>query len=110
MSILASAIGLISFVSGLFAPVSAMAALGTSFGGQLASPPIPCKNLPGAFLITIKPAGVKNIFYVYTPLLSLGLLPPTHPGQQILGIADAPTGCNGILTAQRIQLYGVSKI
>lgn len=110
MSILSSIIGFVAFASGLFAPVSAMAALGTSFGGQLVSPPIPCKNIPGSFLITIKPAGVKNIFYVYTPLLSLGLIPPTHPGQQILGVADTPTGCNGILTAQRIQFYGVSKI
>ncbi len=110
MTILSSVVGFMALVSGLFAPVSAMAALGTSFGGQLVSPPIPCKNIPGSFLITIKPVGIMNTFYVYTPFLSLGLFPPTHPGQQILGVADVFTGCNGIPTAQRIQFYGVSKI
>jgi hypothetical protein len=108
MSILSSLIGIIALVSGLFAPVSAMAAIGFSFGGRIISPPVPCTNIPGAYLITIVPAGGDlNPFYVYTPGFTLGL-PPSHPGQLILGVADIITGCNGILTAQRIQIDGVS--
>jgi hypothetical protein len=92
----------------LAVPFSATA-LGKPFGGRLVSPPIPCANIPGSFLISIIPAGIIGPFYVYTPVLSLGLRPPTHPGQQILGIADAPLVCNGILS-QRIQIFGVSII
>jgi hypothetical protein len=105
VGILSYIAAIFTLVAGLSAPLSA-AAVGFSFGGRLVSPPVLCANIPGSYLVTILPAGVKGIFYIYTPGLTLGL-PPVHPGQEILGIADVPLVCNGLL-GLRIQYDGVS--
>ena len=88
----------------ILVPLSA-SAFGFSFGGRLLSVPLPCLEIPGSYGIVIFPAGLFAPTYVYTPLFTIGL-PPTHPGQQILGIADIPLTCNGV-PAFRIQLNGI---
>jgi hypothetical protein len=94
----------------LLAVPSAAFALGRSFGGRIVWWE-PCLSPLGpAFFITIAPAGIFPISYIWAPG-SLGL-PPTHIGQQILGVADAPMACLDALglplPGQRIQLDGVS--
>jgi len=95
-------------VSALFGPSS----LSTSFGGRIISV-LPCEE--GFFFVTIIPAGVFPISYVWTPGTITKLAgPPRTPGQQILGLADTPITCTvfGFLTlvAQRMQMVGTSPI
>ncbi len=89
----------------LLTPISALA-IGFSFGGRLVSTPIACLNLPGFYGIVIRPAGRLPVTYVYSTGFTIGL-PPTHPGQQILGLYDIPMICNGV-PGFRIQRDGVS--
>lgn len=96
-----------ALAASLLAPLSAYA-LGTSFGGRIIDWE-PCVSLPGAIFILIQPAGIFPIAYFWAPG-TLGL-PPTHIGQQILGVADTFFGCTtplGPRAGQRIQIDGVS--
>jgi hypothetical protein len=97
-------------LTSLVVPLSALA-FGTSFGGRIVAW-IPCLSPLGpAIFITIVPAGVFPVTYIWAPG-TIGL-PPTHIGQQILGVADTIFGCKvGVvpLVGQRIQLDGVSSI
>lgn len=84
-------------------------ALGLSFGGRITTINY-CIN--GAIVITIIPAGLFPITYMWTPG-TLGF-PPIHPGQEILGVSDIPYVCVGPgthplqYTGRRIQFDGVS--
>ncbi|HVV38798.1 MAG TPA: hypothetical protein VHD31_00535 [Candidatus Paceibacterota bacterium] len=68
---------------------------GISFGGRVLTA-LPCISPLGPSLaITIKPAGVFPINYIWTPAT---LTKPTQlsvptPGGQVLGIADIPYAC-----------------
>lgn len=89
-------------------PLTAFA-LGFSFGGKVITP-IPCLSPVGpAIFFTIVPAGLFPIGFIWAPG-SLGI-PPSHPAQQILGVADTLFGCTaGIvpLSGFRVQFDGVS--
>lgn len=97
------------FVSFLFALPLSASALGISFGGTILTWKT-CTFPPGAIHITIKPAGGSpNAAYIWVPFLTLGF-PPTHIGQQILGLADISAVCTVgkvPFPGQRIQLDGV---
>ena len=86
-------------------------AKGLSFGGRVVAA-IPClSDLGPSYWVTIAPApATKQPFYIWTPETLRGITPPgapplfppitgpdvpppTHPGQEILGIADAPFWC-----------------
>jgi hypothetical protein len=88
-----SVLALMLFVT-IAAPALAYAATGISFGGKVVSI-LPCLSPLGPSLqVTIVPAGAFPVAYIWTPAtvtLQAGL--PTHPGQQILGIADIPFAC-----------------
>jgi hypothetical protein len=101
MAVLGYIFGIISLAMSLFSPLSAAAAIGTSFGGRILWVH-PCS---GGIQIAIAPAGPFQPLYVYS-VGTIGL-PPIHPGQYILGIADAPV-FTGTCVGQRIQRDGVS--
>jgi len=96
-------------------------ALGTSFGGKITTI-IPCISALGPSLfVSIIPAGVFQTNYIWTPAtLTYSAGPPTHPGQQILGVADTPFTCfipspfpfipPIPLVGQRMQFIGTSAI
>ena len=92
----------------LLAPLSA-SAVGKSFGGRVVLW-TPCVSVLGSsFWITIRPAGVFPITYIWAPG-TIGL-PPVHIGQQIWGIADTPFKCfvgKFPFFGQRIQRDSVS--
>lgn len=96
----------------LFVPFTA-SALGISFGGRIAS----INFGPGCINFIIIPAGAFPISYIFGPG-SIPFLagPPTHPGQQVLGVADAPTVCVGfgshppVWPGLRVQIIGTSLI
>jgi len=92
----------------LLVPLTAFA-FGTSFGGRVLFE-FPCLTPSGpGFFITILPAGLFPVSYIWAPG-TVGL-PPTHTGQEILGLADTPYGCSVGLAhfvSQRIQFDGVS--
>lgn len=83
--------------SSVFAPAST-AALGLSLGGRIIAA-IPCEGIDFEPEIWIQLATARVIpappeIYIYTPetiLASEG--PPTHSGQELLGIADTPFTC-----------------
>ncbi len=80
--------------AGFLTPTYAFGAIGTSFGGQVLTI-LPCISTLGPSLfVTIKPSGLFHPFYIWTPATINKLAgPPTHPGQQILGVADVPFAC-----------------
>jgi len=90
---------------------SVVAKTGLSFGGRI-TVAIPClSDLGPSYWVTIVPApATKQPFYIWTPETLRGLPPPglpplfppspnpdvpppTHPGQEILGLADIPFWC-----------------
>lgn len=100
-------------VFALFAPLSA-SALGTSFGGRIVAL-TPCLSALGPSIwFTIIPAGFFPISYIWTPLSVTYMAgPPTHIGQQILGVADIPYACKVgpvFLFGQRVQIQGTSAL
>lgn len=79
----------------------------TSFGGRVLSV-IPCSG--GMIHITILPAGFFPVSYIWTPFTVTKLYgPPTHPGQQVLGLADVPFVCfiGGGFFSSPVPLYGL---
>ncbi len=98
----------------LLAPLSA-SALGASFGGRVVTM-VPCISPLGPSIwFTIVPASLYPVFsFIWTPATATFLAgPPTHPGQQVLGVADVPFGCKvGIVpfVGQRVQVIGTSAI
>lgn len=76
-----------------FVPSVASAAV-LSFGGRAISV-IPCVSGLGPSLhVTIIPAGIFPVFYIWTPATFTFLYgPPRNPGQQVLGLADIPFVC-----------------
>lgn len=109
-------------LSVFFLPGLVDAALtGTSFGGKVLSI-LPCVSTFGPSLqVNILPAGGISTSYIWTPAtISFLAGPPTHPGQQILGVADIPFVCiipspfffipAVTLFGQRIQFLGTSAI
>ena len=89
MSTLARFAATVSLVVLLFAPLSASAAL-FSFGGRVLTV-TPCSS---GLHVTIFPAGVFPVSYIWTPVtITFSAGPPNHPGQQILGLYDIPYVC-----------------
>lgn len=73
----------------LLAPSPTFAAL-ISFGGRVTTV-IPCSS---GLHITIIPAGIFPVSYVWTPFtLTFSVGPPRSPGQQVLGLADTVIPC-----------------
>lgn len=101
-------LGLLLLTIAVFIPRETYAA-GLSFGGRILLIS-PCISASGPSVwITIQPAGRFPITYIWAPG-TIGL-PPTHPGQSILGIADIPYVCKigtFFLYGQRIQRDAVS--
>lgn len=83
----------------------------TSFGGRVLTV-VPCSTggLPGLH-ITIFPAGLFPVSYIWTPYTATKLYgPPILPGQQVLGLADTPFVCFigfGGFFSSPIPLYGL---
>jgi hypothetical protein len=79
----------------------------TSFGGKIVSV-IPCSG--GMVHVTIVPAGLFPVQYIWTPFTITKLYgAPIHPGQQLVGLADVPFVCfigGGIFTSPT-PLYGL---
>jgi len=88
-------------------------ALGTSFGGRIfIFKPCHIGPMP-AIWISIIPAGPFQPIYIWTPATLTFLSgPPSHAGQEILGVADTPITCSiGIYPlppGQRMQIVGTS--
>lgn len=62
-----------------------------SFGGKVISV-VPCSG--GMLHVTIIPAGIQPITYIWTPLTITKLVgPPVAPGMQVLGLYDVPFVC-----------------
>lgn len=79
----------------------------TSFGGRIVSV-IPCSG--GMLHVTIVPAGLFPVQYIWTPFTITKLYgPPLHPGQQLLGLADVPFVCfiGGGFFSSPVPLYGL---
>ncbi len=89
-----------------FAPLSA-SAIGFSFGGRIVAV-VPCSG--GMRHVTIAPAGVFPVTYIWTPTtVTYSVGRPRFPGQQILGVADIPFVCfigGGGIFSSPIPLYG----
>ncbi|OGC83625.1 hypothetical protein A3D68_00380 [Candidatus Adlerbacteria bacterium RIFCSPHIGHO2_02_FULL_52_17] len=83
-------------------------AFGTSFGGRIISV-IPCSG--GMRHITIIPAGVFPISYIWTPFtITYSVGAPRRPGQQVLGVADIPFVCfvgGGGFFSSPVPLHGL---
>lgn len=100
-------IGLLSSVSSFF--VSPF----TSFGGRV-TVVVPCTLgvLPMLYVTVLSNRGgiPHPEFYIWTPATLTKLAgPPTHPGQQILGLADVPLTCfiGGGLFVLPVPLVGL---
>lgn len=102
MGIGAGAIGL-GLLSGLGS--SALSAR-ISFGGRVATV-IPCISGLGPSLhVTIVPAGIMPVTYIWTPAtLTFTAGPPRNPGQQLLGLADVPFFCT--IGTPPVPLFGL---
>jgi hypothetical protein len=76
----------------ILTPVSASAFF--SFGGRIITV-VPCLSALGPSLhITIVPAGLFPVAYIWTPATFTFLAgPPRNPGQQVLGLYDVPFVC-----------------
>ncbi len=83
----------ISLIVLLVAPLSA-SAFSLSFGGRVVTA-IPCASFLGPSLyVTIVPAGLFPVSYIWTPAtLTFSAGPPRTPNQQILGLYDVPFVC-----------------
>jgi hypothetical protein len=79
-----------------------------SFGGRVTSV-IPCISPLGpALWISIVPAGVFPVSYIWTPATITKLDgPPTHVGQQVLGLADVPFACWNVTSGGLFGLFDV---
>jgi hypothetical protein len=79
----------------------------TSFGGRVVAI-VPCSG--GMLHVTIIPAGLFPVTYIWTPFTATKLYgPPIHPGQQLVGLADIPFVCFvgvGLFTTP-VPLYGL---
>lgn len=79
-----------------------------SFGGRVVTV-IPCVSGLGPSLhVTVAPfGGLPNVFYIWTPAtITYSYGPPSHPGQQLLGVSDIPFVC--VIPAKApIPLYGL---
>lgn len=111
MNPLARFVATITLIGSLLTPLSA-SALGFSFGGRITAI-TPCAN--GAIWITIVPAGPFQPFYIWTPgTITYSAGPPSHPGQEVLGVADIPYVCYIppfiFLYGQRMQIVGTSPL
>lgn len=101
-------------IASLLAPVPALA-LGTSFGGRIVTW-VPCLSSFGPSVwFTIVPASLYPVVnFIWTPATITFLAgPPTHIGQQVLGVADVPFACfvgKVPFFGQRIQTIGTSAI
>ena len=89
-------IAILTLIAGIAAPLSASAQFFpklTSFGGKVLTSE-PCISPLGPSLaVTIKPAGVFPISYIWTPLTITNLVGPPIPGGQVIGTADIPFAC-----------------
>lgn len=78
-----------------------------SFGGRVATV-IPCVSGLGPSLhVTVIPfGGFPGVAYIWTPAtITYSFGPPTHPGQQVLGVSDIPFVCF-TPTTPPVPLYG----
>lgn len=77
-----------------------------SFGGKVTAA-LPCLSPLGPSIwVTIAPAGVMPTSYIWTPATITKLNgPPTHPGQQILGLADVPYVCWNVISSGLFGLF-----
>jgi hypothetical protein len=85
-----------------------------SFGGRIALI-VPCvSGLGPSIWVKIIPAGSFPTSYIWTPLTITRLAgPPTHPGQEILGLADIPYFCwigDDFYYGRRMTMIGTSGI
>ena len=89
----------VSLVVLLLAPLSASAAF-FSFGGRVLTV-TPCSS---GLYVTIFPAGIFPIAYIWTPAtITFSAGPPRTPGQQILGLYDIPYVC----FVGKVPLFGL---
>ena len=83
----------------LVVPLSASAAF-FSFGGRVLAV-TPCSS---GLYVTIFPAGIFPIAYIWTPAtITFSAGPPRTPGQQILGLYDIPYVC----FVGKVPLFGL---
>ena len=106
-------VGITLSLSALLTPLSA-SALGLSFGGKIVGIHfgVVLPSFDPCVSISIIPAGAVPTEEVWVGG-TVGV-PPAHPGQQILGVADVPVDCVGvglhppIWVGLRMQIDGVS--